>query len=120
MPAKYKTLSVYPDPTARIIVGGNSPACNRAIECWAEVLRKSMPDLEPKEWCFLADVLNGTYLLDSTRTWGPSSLALEAHDAQDLNGTGDRWFGEDGVAGTGQEATDALIAKLQALTWEQM
>ncbi len=120
MPAKHKALSVYPDPRARAIVGGNSPACNRAIECWAQVLDRSMPALEPAEWNFLADVLNGTPLLDAANFWNASCLALEAHDAHRLNRTGDKWFGEELRPGSGDKAAAALVKKLQALSWEQI
>jgi hypothetical protein len=78
-----------------------------------------MPELTREEWCFLADVLNGTWLLDAS-TWNASFLAIEAQDAQELNGTGDKWFGEETKRGSGQTATEALIAKLQAMSWEQV
>jgi hypothetical protein len=113
-----KKLSIYPDDDARRIVGGNSPACNRAIACWARVLRESQPDLSRAEWNFLADVLNGT-LVEPAAHHGPAALALEVHDAQALNGTGDRWFADELRRGSGQEATDRLLAKIKGFSWQQ-
>jgi hypothetical protein len=123
MATKNKTLSVYPSANARCIVGGNSPACNLAIECWAIVLRNSQPELSRKEWNFLADVLNGSFdgdLALGMYQHGASALALEIHDAQMLNGTGDKWFGDELVRGSGQQQTDELEAKVAAMTWEQI
>jgi hypothetical protein len=118
MPPKNKVLTVYPDPLGLAIVGGNAPAINRAVECWARKLREIEPtvDLSRQEWNFLADVLNGTM---SDNAWNGSWLAQEAHDAQSLNGTGDRWFGEDGQRGSGDEAARALVEKLAAMSWDQ-
>lgn len=123
MPPKERQLTIYPDATARAIVGGNCPACNRAIECWALVLRQSMPDLSRAEWNFLADVLNGSFEGDVALgmfAHGASALALEVHDAQALNGTGDKWLGEELERGSGQAAADALEAKVAGLSWEQV
>jgi len=123
MPVKNKTLTVYPEPNDLAIVGGNSPACNRAIACWARVLRRSMPVLSRAEWNFLADVLNGDFEGDYVLALfehGASALALEVHDAQGLDGTGDKWFGEELSRGSGQIGADELEAKVAALTWEQI
>lgn len=119
MGRKEKQLTIYPDADARLIVGGNTPACNRAIECWALVLRQSMPELDRAEWCYLADVLNGTFDGDvalSLYEHGPGALALEVHDAQALNGTGEKWFGPKRGA---RRAAD-LEAKVTAMTWAQV
>lgn len=113
---KNRQLTIYPEPTALAIVGGNTPAANRAVACWAIALRNAMPDLDRAEWNFLADVLNGDYAL-GLYEHGASALALDVHDAQSLNGTGDKWFGAELRRGSGQEATDALLAKVQAMTW---
>ncbi len=123
MAPKNKALTVYPDETARMIVGGNSPACNRAIEGWAMVLRWSMPKLDRSEWNFLADVLKSSFDCDvSMRMYehGAAALALAVHDAQTLNGTGDKWFGDPANRGTGQMATNALRAKIGAMKWEEL
>jgi len=118
-----KQLSIYPDDDARRIVGGNIPACNRAIACWAIALRQAQPDLARGEWNMLADVLNGSFEGDlglGMYEHGPSSLALEVHDAQALNGTGDKWLGDGETPGSGQAAADALEAKITAMTWMQV
>jgi len=127
MPAKNKQLSVYPDPTALAIVGGNSPACNRAIECWAHVLRESMPELDRAEWNYLADALNGTIL---DETWSGEYLIAEVSDAHELNRLGDKWFIEETASQTAARAAgkrnakaDAAVkrflAKLQDLSYAQ-
>ena len=93
MPAKNKTLTVYPDPTALAIVGGNSPSCNRAIECWARVLRDAdLSALDRLDWNFLADILNGTISDDQ---WSSAYLVAEVEDAITLNGTDWRWYGSE-------------------------
>lgn len=123
MPPKNKQLTVYPEETDRLIVGGNTPACNRAIACWARVLRDSMPELERAEWNFLADVLNGTFDGDyalGMYEHGEQVLAIEVHDAQALNGTGDKWFGDPFERGSGQAAADELERKVLAMTWQQV
>lgn len=121
MPPKNKTLSIWPDEIDRLIVGGNGPACNLAIACWARVLQRSMPELAREEWNFLADVLNagfeGNYAL-SNYEHGAQAVALEVHDAQRLNGTGDKWFGEE--PGSGQAMADALERKVSAMGYEEI
>lgn len=103
MPAKNKTLSVYPDPTALAIVGGNSPACNRAIEAFARIVREHEPQLDRQEWLYLADVLNGSWT-DASWTGDPY-LVAEIGDAHELNRTGDKWF-----CGEGEEI-EAAVAR---------
>lgn len=123
MARKEKQITVYPESDARLIVGGNSPACNRAIECWAIVLRQSMPELDREEWNFLAEVLNGTFdgdLALGLYEHGASALALEVHDAQALNGTGDKWLGDPSEPGSGKAGTDRLEAKMSAMTWAEV
>lgn len=107
MPPKYKQLTVYPDPTARAIVGGNSPACNQAIECWAEMLRRHQPQLDRDQWNFLADVLNGTITMPE---WKGNYLAAEVQDAQELIRSGDKWFGD----GRGDLAVKDFLSIIQA------
>lgn len=118
-------LTIYPEADDRRIVGDNTPACNQAIACWARVLRAAEPTIElsREEWNFLADVLNGSFEGDyalGLYEHGASALALEVHDAQALNGTGDRWFGDELLAGSGQAAADALEQKIQAMSWTQI
>lgn len=128
-----KRLTIELDDTTRYILGAaagrtkstgtNMPACSIAAACWARLLRQSVPDLSRAEWNFLADVLNGTVDGDwamGTYEHGAAGLALEVHDAQALNGTGDRWFGEDTQRGSGQAAADALEAKILAMPWPQI
>lgn len=93
-PLKEKRLVVYPHRDALAIVGGSSPACNRAIECWARILRETeaslAESLKREEWNFFADVMNGTIFDDS---WSGQYLWAEAEDAMRLNGTDWKWFG---------------------------
>lgn len=113
-----KRLVIYPADTARMIVGGSSPACNRAVECWAVVLRRSMPDLSRAEWNFIADILNGTFIADgafSGHEYGAGALAAELADAQSLSGRGDRWLGDDADA-----AVANLVIHVKSMTWEQV
>jgi hypothetical protein len=118
MAPKNKQFSIYPEPTALAVVGGNCAGCNRAIGCWAATLQQ--PENEPKltrpEWNFLADVLNGTWLLDADH-WGPGTLAAEIEDAHRLNRTGDKWFRPGKVA---DKAIAKLIAAVRAMTWIQI
>jgi len=117
-----KQITVYPDPTDRYIVGGNTPAMHRAIACWAIELKNNMPELDRAEWNFLADVLNSSYdtdLLMEMTVHGSGALALEVHDAQLYSQTGDKWFGNQLDKGSGQEATNRLLEKVQAMTWQQ-
>lgn len=110
MPPKHKQITAYPDPTALAIVGGTSPACNWAIECWARVLRESQPELTRAEWNFFADLLNGTWLLDGASST-TQHLSLEVHDGHELNRLGDKWLIEEG--GDPAEA-DAAVKELLA------
>ena len=105
MPAKHKTLSVYPDPTALALVGGNSPSCNLAIECWAKMLQASHPaGLDRADWNLLADVLNGTM---SDASWTGQYLLLEINDAFALNGADWKWYGSEA------EELRASLAKIR-------
>lgn len=120
---KNKQFAIYPDPIAAATVGGNIPALNLAIESWAIVLRNSQPELSRAEWNFLADVLNGSFdgdLALGMHQHGASALALEVHDAQALDGTGDKWFGDATQRGSGQAAADELERKIAAMSWEQI
>lgn len=109
MPAKHKTLSVYPDPTALAVVGGNSPSCNRAIEGWARIIRDHQPELARDEWCLIADALNGT-LHDAG--WDGRMLAAEIADGIALDGLAEKWFKRAAAA-----AGKRLVEKLAAMEY---
>ena len=115
------------DDNLRICGGPSAMFAARAIACWAMIERRVSAQLcellDRREWNFLADVLNGTvegdYYLGMYQH-GASALALEVHDAQALNGTGDRWFGRELEQGSGQAAADELEQKILAMSWEQI
>lgn len=71
------------------------------------------------EWNYLAGVLNGcANLWDWSETPMPSTLLIRANaeDAHSLNGAGDKWFGDELDAGSGDKAAKAFFAKLAKLT----
>lgn len=125
MAKKRNQLTVYPDATALAIVGGNSPACNAAIETFAAIMRhvESSIPLERVEWNYLADVLNGT-IYDSH--WNSAYISQEVYDAHKLNRTGWKWFltreTPDPTPKERKQADDAvalLIRKINTLYYPQ-
>lgn len=118
-----KRIQVFPSPRALEILGvdtserGVGAELSHAIECWADSMRRASAEVAERfsrqEWCLLADVLNGSWTLD--RSWTGQVLALEVHDAQRLDGAGDRWFGD----GEGSSKIPEMIARLQACSFEQ-
>lgn len=102
MARKNPQQTIYADPRAVAIVGGTSPACNQAIECWARLLREHQPELSREEWMYLCDVLNSTA---TDASWEAEMLAAEVEDAHRLDGAGLKWLA------TSRRAADAAVAR---------
>jgi len=112
-----RQATVCPDNTDRLIIGGNYPSMNRAISCWAYVIKNSMPTLERNEWNFLAEVLYSKWDVDLSID--KHDMANTVSDAQLLNRAGDKWFGQEPTRGSGQQGTNALKEKIEKMTWEE-
>jgi len=107
--AGHPTLTVYPHPRARSLVAWSSPAANRALERWGDLLmRADLAALSPKDWRYLADSLNGM-IVDAQ--WDRESLDLQVADSDRLDGLGSKWYGARG-AKRGVAALRAKIGKL--------
>jgi len=128
-----KRITIEIEDTDRFILGGaigqsrsagtQLPALSRAATCWARLMRESQPNLTRAEWNLLADVLNGSFEGDwalGLYQHGASALCLEVHDAQRLNGVGDKWLGDPDRPGSGQAATETLLGKLEKLSWPEV
>jgi len=69
-----------------------SGAINGAVARYQEVCRQHRPKLSPAEWNCLADLLNGTYLLDELWARKPAQLiAMELEDGIRLNRLDEKW-----------------------------
>lgn len=85
--ARYQ-LTIYPDPSAVALVGGDTPGCNQAVECWARMLDEHRPELDRQHWLLLADLLNGTH---TDASWVAAYLIQEIEDAHRLDRIGEKW-----------------------------
>lgn len=93
MAAKHKSLSVYPHPMARAIIGGNAPACNRAIACWAQMIRRNHPtNLTRDDWNLLARMLGET-IYDTNAT--SQTVRSVLNDTFTLIGADWKWYAAD-------------------------
>lgn len=106
------------------LVLGLDPEEHGAAHVWAALTRYAAlveragreleARLDRRDWCYLADVLNGCLDLwddSGTALSALTLIAAEAEDGQRLNGTGDKWYG----AGQGEPGVRALLAKLRRL-----
>jgi len=118
MPPKRKVLAIYPDPTTLAIMGWNTPAGNRAATCWAEILKRSEPELTRDEWMFLATAYRKHKVDDETvRYYQAGDLAHRVAEEHLLYRTGDTFAGN---AVRGDTFVTALVTKCKELTWEQV
>lgn len=113
MPRKNLQLSATLSPAAQEALDqragesgfySRSGAVSRALERYAEVCRRHLPQLSREEWMLVCDALNGA-LIDPA-----GSVAwcwAEVSDACTLNGAAEKW-GVDGAA---------LVSRLQALDY---
>lgn len=106
--------SEVPAPGATQITG----AMARYADAIGRANRELERTLTREEWNFLADVMNGCVDI-----WcgAPANaflrdLLANAADGQALDGTGDKWLGNELEPGSGEKATKALLAKLRGLT----
>lgn len=84
--------------------GDRSAAASRMIERYAELARRSLPELTEAEWNLVRDALNG-WLPEPAASVG--WLAMGVRDAIKLDGLDDKWA----VDG------DALLERLEALDY---
>ena len=118
-----KRVQVFPHPSSLALLGidsaerGIGTELTHAIECWAQSMRRAADEVAKsfnrREWNFLADILNGTHMLDVP--WTGRHLAIQAADAQELDAAGDKWFGD----GEGKLKVRDLSKRLDALSFEQ-
>lgn len=104
---------VYPDAQVYWTLGESAPALNAALETFADIIAHATVDLEPRfsrgEWCYVADMCNGLATMGHPLQGVPGMLALQAHDADKLDGYGAKWDVD----------AAALSEKLAALTADE-
>ena len=96
-----------------------APQVTGALRRYASLLANAAREIESaldrQEWNYLADVMNGSAdLWDWTESPMPakSLLAANAHDANELDGAGAKWFGDE----EGEKRAKALVGKLSRMT----
>lgn len=114
MPTKRDQLTIYPSKAARTIVGGNSPGCNMAIECWAQTMRQTEDtiDLSRAEWNFLAEAISFTHKTVDER-WAAGLLCERAREGAQIQHLGKHWFPE-------ADAVERLLEKLSVMDYVQV
>jgi hypothetical protein len=125
-----KRDSLISNEADRRLVGGTPEAMGYAVAVAAGICRRCTPDLNRGSWNYLADVLNpGPSAWMGYDAWGPGSLIAEVEDADRLDGTGAKWFGNDAeildraLAGMREESRPlhpqvaAMTEKIRAGGW---
>jgi hypothetical protein len=59
-------------------------------ERYAEIVRRSVPEMALAEWCLIFDALNGCWTIDNAALVA-NGVAMEVADAAALNGAGAKW-----------------------------
>lgn len=57
---------------------------------YAEIVRRSTPDLSTPEWCAIFDILNGCWMIDQPAMQA-TGLAHQIADAAEMDGLGEKW-----------------------------
>jgi len=110
-----KTLTVYPNPRALIILGTGTRELNQALECWADAVARGTAENAGRysraEWSLLADCCNGTHFEPTVASPG-RLLASQVLDAEQLDRLGAKWL---------ERPSDvaSLAEKLERLTYPQ-
>ena len=81
-----------------------SGAVNRIGDRYGEIVRRSLPDMMPAEWCLLADALNGVLHEPASQI---ALLPAEVEDHIQLEGSDHKWS----VDG------EALVERLRAMSY---
>jgi len=111
-----RAVSAYPDSTVYGIIGGNSPAVNRALTAWAEVLKVAEPNLTRAEWNYLAAAHDPVKMdVESVRVYGGDDLAHRVADMDTYLGLGHRFAPDEP-----ESFVTCLVEKCEAMTWENV
>lgn len=115
-------LSPEPDNEAGLAVAG-AMQITATVGRYADAVDRASRELDRllrrEEWNFLADCLNGcadVWEWSETPMGSMFLILAEAEDSQKLNGTGDKWFGQEIQPGSGEKKTADLLEKLRGLT----
>lgn len=79
----------------------------RIVVRYEEMVRRSRPELDERQWNLIRDALNGILILDQ---WSPAYVSAEIEDAIALNRLDLKW----------EVDGPALLARLRALTYPQL